>query len=78
MSYDVDETNSIGAEINMQIKEHVYNISIEDVIEGVQRLKLGKLDGENGLNSDHIIHGPRILYVLLTPYVGIWAEPRLC
>ena len=66
MSYDVDEMNSIGAEINRQIKEHVvYNISVEDVIEGVQRLKLGKSDGE-GLNSDHIIHGPIILYVLFT------------
>ena len=59
--------NIIGAKINKQIKEHgVYNISVEDVIEGVQRLKLGKSDGEEGLNSDHIIHGPRILYVLLT------------
>ena len=55
--------NSIDAEI----KEHgVYNISVEDIIEGVQRLKLGKSKGEEGLNSDHVIHGPRILYVLLT------------
>ena len=29
-------------------------------------MKLGKSDGEEGLNSDHIIHGPRILYLLLT------------
>ena len=56
VSYDVDEMNSIGADI----KEHVYNISVEDIIEGVQRLKLGKSDGEEGLNSDHIIHGLRI------------------
>ena len=67
MSYDVDEINSIGAETNKHIKEYgVYDISVEDVVEGVQRLKLGKSDGEEGLNSDHIIHGPRILYVLLT------------
>ena len=66
MSYNADEMNSIGAEINKQIREHVvYNISVEDVI-GVQRLKLGKLVGEEGLKYDHIIHGPRILYVLLT------------
>ena len=63
MSYDVDEMNSIGGEI----KEHgIYNISVEDVIESVQRLKLGKSKGEEDLNSDHVIHGPRILYVLLT------------
>ena len=28
--------------------------------------KLGKSDGEEGLNSNHIIHGPKILFVLLT------------
>ena len=66
MLYDVDEMNIIGAEINRQIKEYVvYNISVEDVIEGVQQLKLDKSDGEEGLSSD-LIHGPRILYVLLT------------
>ena len=27
---------------------------------------LGKSDGEEGLSSDHIINGPRLLYVLLT------------
>ena len=58
--------NCIGAEINKQIKENVYNISVEDVIEGVQRLKLVESDGEEGLNSVHIIHGPRRLFVLLT------------
>ena len=67
VSYDVYEMNSIGAEIDMQIKEYgVDNISVEDVIEGVQRLKQGNSDSEEGLNSDRIIHGPRILYVLLT------------
>ena len=66
MSYDVDEMNSIGAEINQQLKEHVvYNISVEYVIEGDQRLKLSKSGGEKVINSDHIIHFPRILYVLL-------------
>ena len=38
----------------------------QDIIEGVQRQKLAKSDGEDGLNSDHIIHGLRMLYVLLT------------
>ena len=42
------------------------NISVEDVIEGVRRLKLGKSDGEEDLNSDLTIHGPRIRYVQLT------------
>ena len=30
-----------------------------------KQLKLGKLDGEEGFNSNHIIHGPKILFVLL-------------
>ena len=75
MSHDVDEMNSIGAEINKQIKEHgVYNISVENVIEGVQRLKLGKSDGEEGLNSDHIVHSPKILYVFNSMLVH-WHSP---
>ena len=40
-------------------------ISVDEFIEDVQRLKLGKSDGEEGLNSNHIIHGPKILFVLL-------------
>ena len=45
MSCDVDEMNRTGAKINRQIKEHVvHNISVEDVIEGVQQLKLDKSD----------------------------------
>ena len=55
MSYDVDEMNSIGAEINKQIKEHViYNILIDGIIEDVQRLN-------TNLNTDNIINGPIIL-----------------
>ena len=50
---------------------YIQYISVNDVIQGVQRLKLGKSDGEKGLNSGHIIsyhimYTPRILYVLLT------------
>ena len=66
MSYDVDEMNVINTEINKQIKENVaYDISVDEVIEGVQRLKLGKSDGEERLNSKHMIHGSKILFVLL-------------
>ena len=66
MSYDVDEMNVINTEINKQIKENVaYDMSVDEVIEGVQRLKLGKSDDEEGLNSNHIIHVSKILFVLL-------------
>ena len=74
VSYDVDEMNVINTEINKQINENVaYDISVVEVTEGVQQLKLGKSDGEEGLNSNHIIHGPKILFVLLAlMYVGTW------
>ena len=66
VSHDVDEMNVINTEINKQIKENdAYDISVDEVIEGVQQLKLGKSDGEESLNSNHIIHGPKILFVLL-------------
>ena len=68
VSYDVDEMNVINTEINKQIKENVaYYISVEEVIEDVQRLKLGKSDGDHTWpeNFNHIIHGPKILFVLL-------------
>ena len=63
VSYYVDEMTVINTEINKQIKENVAcDISVDEVIEGVQRLKS---DGEEGLNSNHTIHGPKILFVLL-------------
>ena len=76
MSYHVDEMNSIGAEINKQIKEHgVYDISVEDVIEGVQRLKLDKSDGEEGLNSLYHTRSENTLCAVnisLEFYFGTW------
>ena len=57
---------AVNAEIPKQIKNNIaYDISVEEVIGGVQRLKLGMLDGDWGLKSDHIIHGATILFPLL-------------
>ena len=65
---DNGEMISIDTEINNRVKDGVtaYNICVDDTVKGVRRLKLGKSDGEEGLSSDHIINGPRLLYVLLT------------
>ncbi len=41
-------------------------MNVDKVINAVNRLKLGKYDGGEGLNSVHIINGPHILHVLLT------------
>ena len=40
-----------------------YNISINDVID--LNLKSGKSDGNEGLNSDHFIHGTKKLHAIL-------------
>ena len=65
---DNGEMISIDTEINNRVKDGdtAYNICVDDTVNGVRRLKLGKSDGEEGLSSDHIINGPRLLYVLLT------------
>ena len=53
-------------QVDKQITNDVaYDISADEVTEGVQRLKLSKSDGEGGLNSDHIAHGLKIRFVLL-------------
>ena len=65
---DNGEMISIDTEINNRVKDGVtaYNICVDDTVKCVRRLKLGKSDGEEGLSSDHIINGPRLLYGLLT------------
>lgn len=65
--YDDNEMQNISAEINCRLSNsESYVLSVNDVIKAVDKLKLGKSDGEEGLNSDHIVHGPHYLNVLLT------------
>jgi hypothetical protein len=65
--YDQGKMNDIQHEINNRLNSsHEYNVSVDDVVSAIKRLKLGKSDGEEGLNSDHIINGPHLLYVFLT------------
>ena len=44
----------------------IYEIELNDVKTAIAHLKLGKSDGEEGLNSDHIIHGSVLLQKYLT------------
>ncbi len=66
--FDRNEMKNICNEINDRITDEnsVYTLSVSDIINAVERLKLGKNDGEEGLNSDHVINGPHLLYVMLT------------
>ena len=65
--YDAEEMRSIELEIDRQVNASaVYVICVDDLVKGIQSLKMGKSGGEEGMSSDHIIRGPKILYVLLT------------
>ena len=44
----------------------------------VQRIKQAKSSGEEGLNSDHIINGPHILFVLLTNAINCMLIHGVC
>ena len=39
-----------------------YCVTVDDILKAANRIKLEKSDGE-GMNSDHIINGPRHLFV---------------
>ena len=67
--YDEHEMCLIREEISNRIalmNNADYKIEVRDVLSAVNRLKRGKADGEEGLNSDSIINGPHILYVYLS------------
>ncbi len=51
---------------NLNVDNCIYNLSVNDVKNVIDRLKLDKSEGEEGLNSNHIINGPHLLIVLPT------------
>ena len=55
-------------EINARLvgENCVYEIELNNVKTAIAHLKLGKSDGEEGLNSDHIIQGSVLLQKYLT------------
>ena len=70
--YDNNRMSKIQQEINERLnlsKGMDYCITVDDIIKAVNKLISGKSDGEEGLNSDHIInHGPHLLHVILTNF----------
>ncbi len=60
--------HSIKQDINdmLNISNEIYKVDVHDVIKPIHKLKHGKFDGEEGLNSEHIINGPHLLTALLT------------
>ena len=59
VTFDHTEMHHIVNEINTRLvgENCIYEIELNDVTTAIAHLKLGKSDGEEGLNSDHIIQG---------------------
>ena len=66
--FDHTEMHHIVNEINARLvgENCMYEIELNDVKTAIAHLKLGKSDGEEGLNSDHIIQGSVLLQKYLT------------
>ncbi len=55
-----------------------YRISVADVFNSIQRLKTGQSVGVEGLFSDHIIHGPHLLFVRLANIINCMLVHGIC
>ncbi len=64
--YNKQEMDVIKKKYNLNVDNCINNLSVNDVKKAINRLKFDKLDGEEGLNSDHVIDGHHLLIVLLT------------
>ena len=69
VSYNINEMNRLENEIKSHIdigcSKHIHNIHVQEVKDGISKLKLGKKE-ENGLFSNHFIHGSNRLIVVIT------------
>ena len=67
--YDTEEMKRIESEVLSRVQrgsDSNYCITVQDVMNAVTHLKLGKSDGSEGLFSDHFINVTRKLYVFLS------------
>ena len=81
VSYNNDELNKLKDDLDSRITSHYASetsstcpscshsgqfVNVNDVVKALDKLKLGKHDGNLGHFSDHVIHGTRRLHVLLS------------
>ena len=70
--YDKDEMKCIETEIMSRIERQsngCYCTTVQDVIDAVAHLKVGKFDGSEALFSDHFINGTKHLHVFLLSFI---------
>ena len=69
VGYSMDEMNRVASDIESRIdnscSNHIQNISVQNVKDGISKLKLGKKE-ENGLFSNHFIYGSNRLLVVIS------------
>ncbi len=77
--------SNVFEKIKRNINERVLNerdasycVCVEEVVNDVKHLKSGKLSGEKGLNSDHLINAPHRLFVILCPIFHIMIVHGMC
>ena len=77
--FDHTEMHHIVNEINARLvgENCMYEIELNDVKTAIAHIKLGKSDGEEGLNSDHIIQGSVLLQKYLTFVFNAMLSHRL-
>ena len=66
--FDTEEMKRIESEVLSRVQrgsDNNYCITVQDVMNAVTNLKLGKSDELEGLFSDHFINGTRKLYIFL-------------
>ena len=69
VGYDMNEMNRLASDIESRIdnidSNQIQNISVQNVKDGINKLKLGKKE-ENGLFSNHFIYGSDRLLVVIS------------
>ena len=69
VGYNMQEMNRLASDIESRIdnsgSNHIQNISVQNVKDGINKLKLGKKE-ENGLYSNHFIYGSDRLLVVIS------------
>ena len=71
--YDENDMNDIKNIVLNRIHNEskvTYCVTVQDVSNAIKQLKSGKSDGEEGLQSDHVIHAPHLFTVLLTAIIN--------
>ncbi len=66
--YDANLFQKIKDKINQKVLNKIccnFYVTVQDVVNAVQHLKLGMSGGEEGLYSDHLIDAPHRLLVIL-------------